>query len=316
MGVEGNVHRIVVPTPLPMGATNVYLVKEKPVTLIDTGPDTETTKKDLMACLGSLGLDLKDVERIVLTHGHVDHCGLAHELKSISNPEILAHEKDRDIIEDFSKAIDERFQSYRDLINSTGVPSQTLQFLCDFLDYLESFTRPCEVTRTMRERESIGFETFELDVVYTPGHSSGSTSFHSGGHLFSGDALLVENSPCAIFGGADKKTIGLNDFLDSMEKLSNLGARKAYPGHGEPFEDVEGKIKEMRSMYEARKETILDYLRKEELTAFELMNRLFGNMSIEQVLTGMGETLGHLEILVRERIVDAREKEGLTYYRA
>jgi glyoxylase-like metal-dependent hydrolase (beta-lactamase superfamily II) len=316
MGVEGNVHRIVVPTPLPMGATNIYLVLDEPITLIDTGPDTETTRMDLKAGLAEHGLAFRDIKRIMLTHGHVDHCGLAHEFKDLSDLEVLAHEMDRDIIEDFGAAIGKRFQAYEGLINSTGVPPQTLQFLHEFLDFLESFTRPCEVTRTLKDEDKIEFDNFTLDVIYTPGHSSGSASFHSGGLVFAGDSLLAENSPCAIFGGANKKTVGLDDFLDSLEKLSKLGAKEAYPGHGEPFGDVKGKIKEMRSMYEARRETILDYLGKEELTAFELMIRLFGNMSIEQVLTGMGDTLGHLEILVKEKAVEAKKKEGLTYYKA
>ncbi|MFQ5884060.1 MAG: MBL fold metallo-hydrolase [Thermoplasmata archaeon] len=315
MDVEGNVRRIVVPTPLPLGGTNLYLIKEKPITLIDTGPDTEDTRADLKFGLAKIGLKLKDMERIVLTHGHVDHCGLAHEFVETCNPEILAHEKDRDTIEDFGSAVEKRFEDCGELLGSTGAPPETFRVIREFLDFLGSLTHPCEITRTLKDKDKIEFESGAFGVLYTPGHSSGSISLHSGDMLFSGDALLVENSPCSVFGGADKKSVGLDDFLESMEKLSKLGAKKAYPGHGEPFENVDEKIKGMQSAYEAKKQTILDYLRKEELTAFELMNRVFGIISIEQVLMGLGEILGHLEILAEEKAVETKEKEGLIYYK-
>lgn len=314
--MAGDVHRIVVPTPLPLGNTNVYLIERKPVTLIDTGPDTDTTLMDLKAGLAELDLEFKDIKRIVLTHGHVDHCGLIHELSKASNPEVMVHKQDRDIVEDFESALEKRFEACRHLLESTGVPPQTLQVLQEFMHFLGSLTHPSKVTRTLKDKDKIEFEDDELEVVYTPGHSSGSVSFKSGDVLFTGDALVTENSPCSVFGGADKKSMGLDDFLNSMEKLSKTGAKKVYPGHGEPFEDIEVRVDTMRSAYEARKETIIGYLEQKELTAFNLMNMLFGNMSIEQVLMGLGETMGHLEILVKEKAVDTEERDGLTYYKA
>ncbi len=314
MDVEGDVHRIVVSTPLPFGSTNVYLINKKPITLIDTGPDTDMTLMDLRTGLAEIDVKFEDIERIILTHGHVDHCGLAHELSKTSNSEILAHKQDKDMIEDFGSATEQRFEFCKDLLESTGVLPQTLQVLHGFMDFLGSLTHTCEVTRTLKDKDRIEFDDDELEVIYTPGHSSGSASFKLGDKLFSGDALLTEDSPCSVFGGADKKSMGLDDFLDSMEKLSKVGAKKTYPGHGEPFEDIEDRVVSMRSAYKARRATIVDYLESEELTAFELMNRLFGNMSIEQVLMGLGETLGHLEILVNEKTVTTEKREGLIYY--
>lgn len=315
MDAEGNVHRIIVPTPLPLGSTNVYVIDEKPITLIDTGPDTETTLGDLKAGLNDIDLDFKDIERIVLTHGHVDHCGLVYELSKISKPEVLAHEQDKDMIEDFGAASKERFEECEEALERTGVPAQTLQVLREFMEFLESLTHPCEVTRTLKDGDKIEFEKNTMEVIYTPGHSSGSSCFKYGDVVFSGDALLIENSPCSVYGGADKRSMGLDDFLDSMMKISEHGPRMVFPGHGEPFDNPEEHVNAMQTAYEAMRDTITGYLENEELTAFELMIRLFGNMSIEQVLMGLGETLGHLEIMVKEKAVKTEEKDGLIYYR-
>jgi glyoxylase-like metal-dependent hydrolase (beta-lactamase superfamily II) len=314
MDAEGNVHRIVVPTPLPLGSTNVYLLDDKPITLIDTGPDTDTTLMDLKAGLGDIDIGFKDIERIVLTHGHVDHCGLVYELSKISDPEILAHEQDKDMIEDFGAASGERFEQCEEALGCTGVPSQTLQVLREFMEFLESLTHTCTVTRALKDGDNIDFENDQMDVIYTPGHSSGSACYKYGDVIFSGDSLLIENSPCSVYGGADKRSMGLDDFLDSMKKISEHGPKMVLPGHGEPFVDIEGHVKAMQDAYEARRDTITGYLEGEGLTAFELMNRVFGNMSIEQVLMGLGEILGHLEILEEKKAVKTEERDGLVYY--
>jgi glyoxylase-like metal-dependent hydrolase (beta-lactamase superfamily II) len=303
MDAEGNVRRIVVPTPLPLGSTNVYVIEAKPVTLIDTGPDTDTTLMDLKDGLGDLGLGFKDIERIVLTHGHVDHCGLVYELSKVSDPEILAHEMDQDMIEDFDAASNERFEQCVDALGCTGVPEPTLQVLREFMEFLGSLTHPCKLTRALKDGDKIEFEDGEMNVIYTPGHSSGSACYKYGDAIFSGDSLLIENSPCSVYGGADKRSMGLDDFLDSMKRLSEYTPRMVYPGHGEPFGDIEEHVKAMQDAYEARRDVITGYLEDEELTAFELMNRVFGPMSIEQVLMGLGEILGHLEILGEKKEV-------------
>jgi glyoxylase-like metal-dependent hydrolase (beta-lactamase superfamily II) len=147
MDAEGNVHRIVVPTPLPLGSTNVYVIDDKPITLIDTGPDTDPTLLDLKAGLNEIDLGFKDIERILLTHGHVDHCGLVYELSKISDPKVLAHEQDKDMIEDFGAASNERFEQCEEDLQCTGVPSQTLQVLKEFMEFLESLTHACTVTK-------------------------------------------------------------------------------------------------------------------------------------------------------------------------
>src|SRR2546422_1180536 len=72
---------IPLPTPFYIGAVNVYLIKEDPITLIDTGPKTKETVDVLRAGLQNAGISISDIRRIVLTHAHEDHCGLARVLR-------------------------------------------------------------------------------------------------------------------------------------------------------------------------------------------------------------------------------------------
>ena len=72
---------ISVPTPFYVGPVNVYLIAEDPVTLIDTGPKTKEAVEAVREGLRRARFRVSDIRRIVLTHAHEDHCGLARSLR-------------------------------------------------------------------------------------------------------------------------------------------------------------------------------------------------------------------------------------------
>src|ERR1700755_3218793 len=72
---------ISVPTPFYVGPVNVYLIAEEPLTLIDTGPKTKEAIEALREGLRQARVRVSDLKRIVLTHAHEDHCGLAKQVR-------------------------------------------------------------------------------------------------------------------------------------------------------------------------------------------------------------------------------------------
>ena len=83
---------ISLPTPFYIGPVNVYLIAEDPLTLIDTGPKTKEAIEALRAGLRRERFRVSDIRRIVLTHAHEDHCGLARSLRDeAKDAEVLVH---------------------------------------------------------------------------------------------------------------------------------------------------------------------------------------------------------------------------------
>src|SRR6476619_4130297 len=84
---------LAIPTPFYVGAVNVYLIKEDPLTLIDVGPKTPEATTALREKLAANGVKFSDVRRIVLTHAHEDHCGLAKQRRDeAKDAEVFVHE--------------------------------------------------------------------------------------------------------------------------------------------------------------------------------------------------------------------------------
>lgn len=78
--------------------SNVYLGRDgKRLTLIDSGPPGSTG--DIVAAIEALGLPPEAVDRIILTHAHVDHTGSAAQPARHCSAEVVAADTDADAIE-------------------------------------------------------------------------------------------------------------------------------------------------------------------------------------------------------------------------
>src|SRR3954471_12110236 len=109
---------LAIPTPFYVGDVNVYLIKQDPLTLIDVGPKTDDAYRTLAEKLGRVGVRLSDIRRIVLTHAHEDHCGLAKRVRDeAKDAEILVHKWETGHL--FGRLAQEE---HRQLMLRSGVP--------------------------------------------------------------------------------------------------------------------------------------------------------------------------------------------------
>jgi glyoxylase-like metal-dependent hydrolase (beta-lactamase superfamily II) len=316
MRLREGLHRLDLPTPLPVGTVNVYLFAEEPVTLIDAGPRSPECLEELERQLQTAGVALADVEQVVLTHGHVDHHGLAETIRRESGAKVLVPDGDRAMVERYTETFASRLARYRAEALRAGAPPATVDLVTEFFEYLLTLGEPTRVESSIREGDRIGAGATILRAVHTPGHSSGSTCYLSDrGELFAGDTLLQDMTPIAAFGGADGESVGLADYIGSLQRVRVLRPRIVYPGHRSLLEDAAAYVRGSVERYEARRKMVLHFLRDGPMTPFELVTRLFGTLPIEEVLLGVTEVLGHLEILEREGIVAVEEKSGVSVVR-
>ena len=131
-------YRLELPTPFPVGPVNVYLITEPEAVLLDTGTGTPETLERLEKLLAEAGLRLEQLKKIVVTHGHLDHYGLARMLEERSGAAVFAppldeaHFRHRNKLGDF----------YGAMMKQAGVPDEAQRQIAEQLAAFQSLARP------------------------------------------------------------------------------------------------------------------------------------------------------------------------------
>lgn len=298
------VETLSVETPLTEGVANVYLLAEEPVTLVDTGINTEAAYDDLRAELQRAGFAPEDVARVVLTHNHADHGGLAGRIQAVSDATVYAHVADADRVDPTeSEWLDIAGAQYEQL-RAWDVPVSAIDALRPVQDENHRYhSDPVDVTPlTDGDRLSIG--ATHLEVIHTPGHTVGSVCYGLTEYgVFTGDTLLPVYTP--NIGGADMRLEDpITDYLQSLGRLATLDPTIAYPGHRHRIEAPAERAREISRHHYRQARTLVQSLADRGASAvWPLTTDLYETVEGIHIVLGVGETHAHLRHLTNMDLV-------------
>jgi len=87
------IYPITLPCIFGMKTVNAFILKGDEVVLIDSGENTDESYAAMIAGLKSHQLEVTDIDRIVITHAHVDHIGMAQRVAEAANAKVWVSEK-------------------------------------------------------------------------------------------------------------------------------------------------------------------------------------------------------------------------------
>lgn len=291
------------------GLNNVYILRhESGTTLIDAGMHTESGEMydQLTAGLEDAGTSVSEVDRVLLTHWHPDHVGLASEIKSASGATIRIHEADAPLVRE--PAWRQMEELYRRRFEEWGMPDakrERLQTRFELED--EVLSGRCVDVEEFSDGDEFRIGEMTLTVVHAPGHTAGLSCFEfesgAGREVFSGDALLPVYTPNV--GGADIRVDrALQRYLDTLVDLIERDYVNAWPGHRDLISDPSGRALEIIDHHRDRTRKVLEALGPEPTTAWEVSKHLFGELNDIHILHGPGEAHAHLDHLEHEGVID------------
>jgi glyoxylase-like metal-dependent hydrolase (beta-lactamase superfamily II) len=310
-----------IPTPFYVGDVNVYLVREDPVTLIDVGPKTDEAARALREKLAAHGVNFSDVRRIVLTHAHEDHCGLAKRVRDeAKDAEVLIHDWETGHL--FGRLAQEEHQQ---LMKRSGVPDDVFEQLRGLYQEISLLTDSLSESdiKPLTDDMEIEFDSGSLKVLHTPGHTPGSCSFVREGDrtLICGDCVLKRITPNPILSpdptDPTRRFPSLGEYLVSLAKIRSYSPTLVYGGHGEPVVDFEEIFHRYVRAIDERQRNVISLVSAAGVTAYEVAKKLFASSFDADVhrFLAISEAIAHLDLAESEGKITLEASGGVEYYR-
>lgn len=309
------VHRIVIPTPFYVGPVNVYLIDEEPLTLIDAGPRDEASLAALRAGLGELGYRLADIRRIIISHAHADHFGLAQLVQEESGATVMIHEWDAPAVGQNTD-----YAAYRELLSVAGVPREAIERMEAGYEKFKGFAYPLTEVETLQDEDEILFAKESLTVVHTPGHTPGSICLVRASNrlVFSSDTVLKNITPNPVLSpdpvDEQRRFQSLGEYLVSLARLRGLAPTVLKGGHGDDVSDYDEHFHRLYRFTEARQAKLLAMVPKQGTTAWAAALQLFPNAGGYHRFLALSETVAHLDYAVAEGKLAMTRKDGHDLY--
>ncbi|WLR60412.1 MBL fold metallo-hydrolase [Guptibacillus hwajinpoensis] len=315
---KADVLSMTVPTPFAVGPVNCFLIKGDVLTLVDTGPRTPETQRELNEQLKNHGYAFEDIEQVVLTHHHPDHIGLVGGMME-RGVRVLGHWKNDRWLQMSDSFLKENDTFMTSIYREAGVADQYFDHARDTRDYL-AFTDRAKCDIHLSEGDAVP-GCSEWTVMETPGHAQSHISLwhKETGTMIAGDHLIKKISsnpllePPYVKGTERPKP--LIQQRDSYRKTLDAHLQYVYTGHGEPILNPDDLIKERLRKQEERSDKVALLLQKQPLTAFEVCKELFPGVYKKQVGLTISETIGHLDYLESENVIVKIKDKEQTYYR-
>jgi glyoxylase-like metal-dependent hydrolase (beta-lactamase superfamily II) len=317
------VHCLAIPTPFAVGRVNCYLIEDEPLTLLDTGPNSATSLTVLEAALAEHGRRVEDLERIVVTHQHIDHIGLVDILAKRSSAEVCALDLLAPWLRNYRQEMEENDSFSAEIMLRNGIPQDVVHALRAVSASFRAWGAAADVTRPLAEGELLEFASRTWRVLHRPGHSPSDTAFfdEASGELFGGDHLIkhISSNPLIsrpLGGEEEDRPRALMIYMDSLRATREMELEVVYAGHGEPVEDYRNLIDERMRMHERRANKLHALIAERPRNAYELAQEMWGNVAVTQAFLTLSEVLGHVDLLIEEGRAGESEADGVVSFQA
>jgi glyoxylase-like metal-dependent hydrolase (beta-lactamase superfamily II) len=303
------------PLPMKLDHVNVYVLDDgEGWTIVDAGIDTRRSREGWRQLLDG-PLAGKPVRRVVVTHHHPDHVGLAGWFQAegaelaasrtawlfarmlrldeqpVPPPETLAYWRsagmDRDQIEERSRS---RPFNYSDVVAPMPL----------------GFTR-------LEDGAEISAGGRRWRVAFGQGHAADHVTLWGVGHdlVLSGDQILPTITPNLGVYATEPDADPVGDWLAACRHLLDFARddQLALPGHQRPFRGPGPRLETLIEHHRSVLARLVDWL-GEPRTAAECFPPLYGRpIPAGEYVLALVEAVGHLNHLLRLGVV-GRERRG------
>jgi glyoxylase-like metal-dependent hydrolase (beta-lactamase superfamily II) len=328
--IGAGIYRLKLPLPwavdlMPFSAAtiNVYLVQSgESLLLVDSGLNDRACYEKLRSEMAYLGFRFSQLTDLVATHFHPDHIGLLDALaEAAPQARIHLHPYDLALIRERFFQPQPALERFKGWLAGHGLPSEEVISLAAVRLNTGQFSagQQCQPTGPdLISQLTLDGQNWQL--IWTPGHTPGHLVLYQPATrlLLAGDQIFAGSSPnISKFPGSGQNPLA--DYLSSLSRLVELPVSQVWPGHGEAFTDLPGRVATILRQHRRKLSRLVETLGAASLTGYEIASLLWSEAKLDldsnSRRLALTETLALLEWLDHnEYLVRETDRAGLTRY--
>ncbi len=310
MEMAPGVHWLRMPLPYQLNHINLWLLKDGDGwVVVDTGLNSEETKQLWQTIFASKGIAIggaagAPVKRLICTHFHPDHMGLAGWLAQELGAELwttLAEWTFGRMV--WSDAAGDGQKEFARHYSRHGLDAErTEKVFARGNGYRMVVGEPPKSFRRIRGGDTLTIDGREWEVVIGLGHAPEHACLYCPALkvLIAGDQILPKITPNVGVWATEPLADPLHDYLDSLLRFQRLREDTlVLPSHGFPFLGLHLRLEQLAAHHESRFARLRGVLDGTGRTAVDLVPVLFSReLDIMQIGFAIGETIAHLHCML------------------
>ena len=302
------------PLPFRLNHINLWLLEDGDGwTIVDTGIALDNVK-EAWEKIFATHFTKRSVKRVIVTHFHPDHMGLAGWLTERFGVELWATLGEwacgRMISLDTGEGI---LKILRRFYHEAGFGADRMALVEKRRARYAQQVSPIPARhRRIDDGETIEIGGRDWRIIVGSGHSPEHACLYCAdlGVLISGDQILPRISPNVSVWPQEPEANPLRRYLDSLELFRGLPAKVlVLPSHDTPFTGLETRLDQLAHHHDDRLDDTLVAC-TEPSTAVDVLGRLFKRqLDDHELFFAIGESLAHLHFLMAGGGIERRRRD-------
>jgi glyoxylase-like metal-dependent hydrolase (beta-lactamase superfamily II) len=310
--------------PFRLNHVNVYLIDDGDAwNIVDTGIANDQTEETWNRLLSGR-MAGRPVSKILITHHHPDHVGLASWLADKFGAEVvmsgteyllgLTYWLDSDAM---------KADHYRGFYRTRGLDAEIAESILDRSARYQSLTSPLPFSfRRVIEGDTLKLRSRAFEVITGGGHAPEQVMLYCPNDriLFAADQIMLGITPNVSVSPRNPNGDVLGLFIASLERMADRFDDDVLvlPGHHLPFTGLRTRVREVTEHHEGRLAAIVRSCAQAPRSAADLLKILFRQPLDRGVMAlAFGESCAHVNRLLEEgRITASLEADGVERYAA
>ncbi|MDZ4767073.1 MAG: MBL fold metallo-hydrolase [Chloroflexota bacterium] len=333
VALPDDIIQLQIPLPFTLNIVNCYLLRDGDGwTLIDTGLVWEQSISAWEAAFAAHAIRPRDLRRLIVTHHHPDHVGMAGWLQRRARADggtpppviMTAHEAAlvRDVwIDPAAQPANDRDALIDAEMRACAAPPELTAVIRAGIAFTRAMTLPHPLTEieTVASGATLQLGTRRLTVSAQSGHSDAQMLLYDADDalIFCADHVLMRITP-NIGIWPETAPHPLTRYLASLRELRDWNVRLGLPGHKALITDWRGRIDALLAHHDARLAATMTAVAAGNTTVYDVARVMFDFSRFTQhdMRFAMVETLAHLDHLAHVGALLAEQVDGVWVYSA